>query len=121
MKHNFPRFENDPILIDKEVHKNEKEGKFNLGDNTTKDMLEFIQGHNTELDFSSDFQLVNIIILISSVVIVVVVVIIVASALMCNKRSGLRYENTNEYVIDSFEETDNGNSDENKITFEESK
>ena len=121
MKHNFPRFENDPILIDKEVHKNEKEGKFNLGDNTTEDMLEFIQGHNTELDFSSDFQLVNIIILISSVVIVVVVVIIVASALMCNKRSGLRYENTNEYVIDSFEETDNGNSDENKITFEESK
>ena len=129
-KHNIPKFDNDPVLIDKEVHKNEKEGKFNLGDNTTKDMLDFIQGHNTELDFSNDFQFVNFIILLSSLVIVIVVIIVVASALICNKRTFLRYDehNTNEYIPDNFDENDNGNTKVdnyengvNAITFEDSK
>ena len=119
--------ETDPHIIDKEIHKIEKEGKFNLGDNTTNDMLEFIQGHNTELDFSSDFQLVNFIILLVSIIIVVVVLLIVISALMCNKRGYLKYENpeTNEYVADQNDEIDNEQlkdaNNDNKIIFEESK
>ena len=88
----LPIFDNDPLVIDKKIHENEKEGKFNLGDNTTNDMLEFIKGHNTELDFSSDFKVVNFIILLSSIMIVLVVLIVVISALMCNKRGYLRYD-----------------------------
>ena len=119
--------ETDPHTIDKEIHKIENEGKFDLGDNTTKDMLEFIQGHNTELDFSNDFQLVNFIILLVSIIIVVVVFLVVISVLMCNKRSNLKYETseTNEYIADINEENDSGNFDEgnneNKISFEENK
>ena len=132
-RHSFPKFENDPILVDQEVHKNEKEGKFNLGDNTAKDKLDFIQGHNTELDFSSDFKTVNFIILMSSLVIVFVVMIVVIWALLCNKRTYLRYDedHTNEYVTDNFNENDDGNirennneigiNDENKISFEDNK
>ena len=119
LKHGLPKFEGDPVMVDKEIHKNEKEGNFNLGDNTTNDMLEFIQGHNTELDFSNDFQLVNLIILLSSIIVVVVVLFIVISALMCNKRGYLKYDypGVNDYV----EETNDDNEDRNKISFEDNK
>ena len=116
--HIFPLFDNDPALIDKEVHKNEKEGKFNLGDNYTNDMLEFIQGHNTELDFNNDFQMINFIILLSSLVIVVVVVGVVISALVCNKRGHLKYELHEETYEQSPNEEENN---ENKLSFDDSK
>ena len=117
-RHIFPLFDNDPALIDKEVHKNEKEGKFNLGDNYTNDMLEFIQGHNTELDFSNDFQMINFIILLSSLVIVVVVIGVVFSALICNKRGHLKYELHEETYEESPNEEENN---ENKLSFDDSK
>jgi hypothetical protein len=113
----LPRFEDNPAIIDKLIHKDEKEGGFKLGDNTTNDMLDFIQGHNTELDFSSDFQFVNFIILVSSIIIVVVVLFIVISALMCNKRGYLKYDYTRANE-NSFE---NENEGENKISFEDNK
>ena len=117
-RNNLPLFDNDPSLIDKEVHKNEKEGKFNLGDNYTNDMLEFIQGHNTELDFSNDFQMINFIILLSSLVIVVIVVGVVISALICNKKGHLKYEINEETYEESPNEEENN---ENKISFDDSK
>ena len=117
-RHNLPLFDNNPALIDKEVHKSEKEGEFKLGDNYTNDMLEFIQGHNTELDFNNDFQTINFIILLSSLIIVVVVVGVVISALICNKRGQLKYELHEETYEENYNEEDNN---ENKISFEDSK
>jgi hypothetical protein len=82
------------------MHESEKEGKFHFGDNITKDMLDFIQGHNTELDFSGDFQVVNFILVLSSILIIIVVLIIVISALMYRKRVYSYYN----YSNDEFEE-----------------
>jgi transcription antitermination factor NusG len=106
-KFNIARFVDDPKMIDKEIHKNENEGKFGLGDNNNNEMLEFIQGHNTELDFGGDFRFINFIILLTSVIIVVLVIIVVIiSALLCNKRGYLRYDEPNniEYMEETYEE-----------------
>ena len=125
-KFNLARFVDDPKMIDKEIHKNENEGKFGLGDNNNNEMLEFIQGHNTELDFGGDFRFINFIILLTSVIIVVLVIIVVISALLCNKRGYLRYDEPNniEYIEETYEENNSGNKEENvenKIVFEDSK
>jgi pre-mRNA-splicing factor ATP-dependent RNA helicase DHX15/PRP43 len=101
------------------IHKNEKEGKFNLGDDTNNKVVDFIQGHNTELDFSSDFKMVNFIILLSSIVIVVVVIVVVVSNLICNKREYLKYDRTHEYAEET-DDNDNGEvNGDNKITFDD--
>ena len=99
-RNNHPLFDDDPKLIDKKMHESEKEGKFHFGDNTTKDMLDFVQGHNTELNFSSDFQVVNFILLLSSILIVLVIFIIVVSALLCRNREYSKFD----YSNDEFEE-----------------
>ena len=119
LRDRFARFDVDPAQIDKEIHQNENQGKFNLGDNTQNNNLEFVQGHNTELDFNSDFNTVNFIILLSSIIIVVVVLFIVISSLMCNKKGYLK----NDYpgVTDYTEETNDENGTENRISFEENK
>ena len=115
LRHHLPLFDGNPILIDKEIHENEKEGEFNLGDNTTNDMLEFIQGHNTELDFSSDFKFVNFIILLSSIAIVIIVLSIVISALMCNKRGYVKYYDQNEsQYLEEIQEEKNENSNDSE-------
>ena len=111
----LPLLRNDPLLIDRAIHMGENEGKYNFGDNNTKDMLDFIQGHNTELDFSGDFQLVNFIVLLSSIIVVVVVFAIVISALMCNKRGYLKYDipKAGQYMEEIRDENAT-----NKISFE---
>ena len=106
---------NDPNFLDKAIHRSEIEGNFNFGDNNTKDMLDFIQGHNTELDFNSDFKLVNFIILLSSIIVVVVVFAIVIWALMCNKRGYLKYDNPK---AGQYMEEVNDENTSNKISFE---
>jgi hypothetical protein len=119
LKFHLPIFETNPALVDKEIHKNEKEGKFNLGDDTNNKAIDFIQGHNTELDFSSDFKMVNFIILLSSIVIVVVVIVVVVSNLICNKREYLKYDRTHEYA-EEIDDNDNGEvNGDNKITFDD--
>lgn len=121
LKSHLPIFETNPALVDKEIHKNEKEGKFNLGDNTNNKVVDFIQGHNTELDFSNDFKMVNFVILLSSIVIVVVVLVVVVSNLLCSKREYLKYGKygTQEYAEDT-DGNDNGEvNGDNKITFDD--
>ena len=109
----------DDAKIDKEIHKNEKEGKFKLGDEDNKSAVEFVQGHNTELDDKNDFKLINFIILLSSILIVVIVILVVI-ALMCNKKEFSLYENISEEPNElstpqSLEEI----TDESKVTSEE--
>ena len=83
----------DDEAIDKEIHKNEKKGKFTLGDDDNKDSVIFVQGHNTELDDNKDFNFFNLIILLSSILIVVIVILVVIIALMCKKKEFALYEN----------------------------
>ena len=111
----------NPTLFDKEIHKNEGKGKFNFGDNTKNDVVDFIQGHNAELDFNGDFNLVNLIILISSIVIVIVVLIIIISNLICDKKGYLKYEKheMNEYVEGTNVIDNSLENVENKISFDD--
>ena len=122
-----PTFETtDPILMDKELHHSEGENKFHLGDNNRDEMIDFIQGHNTELE-RKELSSFNYFILIISIIIVFVVVVMVLSVLLCSKKK-MNYEvQENEYTT---EETPNeiNNIDENnpdpeansnKISFEE--
>ena len=92
----------DPVLVDKEIHKNETEGKFNLGDNTKKEEVRFIEGQNKELD-NIDFNLINFLVLSLSILMVVVVLIVVIVYLMCNKNKYSKYqsisEETNKFYI----------------------
>ena len=123
---NFPKFETtDPILMDKELHHSESENKFNLGDIKRDDMIDFIQGHNTELD-RKGFSTINFIILISSICIVVVVIIIVLSVLLCSKKKLTYEQQENEYTaeetpneINMADDTPENNSNPDKNSSEE--
>ena len=121
-----PIFEiTDPILMDKELHLGENESKFHLGDNDDTDMVNFIQGHNTELDIK-EFKTINFIILLVSIIIVVVVVVVVMSVLFFGRKK-MTYEqqeneNQSPTEIDDVNNSDNNipESEPNKITFEDS-
>ena len=116
----------DPILMDKELHHSEIENTFHLGDNNRENMIDFVQGHNTELD-KKDFSTINFIILITSIVIVAVVLIIVLSVLLCGRKK-LTYEEQqqeNEYNAEAqhnevnTSDDNNPDNNSNKISFEE--
>lgn len=108
--------------IDKEIHKNEKKGKYTLGDEDNKDSVEFIQGHNTELDDNKDFNFFNLTVLLSSILIVVIVILIVIIALMCKKKEFALYQNIsdepNDFQVAQKIEEDTSLND-GKITSEE--
>ena len=122
-----PQFETtDPILMDKELHHSETEQKFHLGDNNRDDMIEFIQGHNTELD-RKEFSTINYIILISSICIVGIIVVIVLSVLLCGRKK-LVYENEftseespNEINMPDENKENNEDNNDNKVSFEDNK
>ena len=113
----------DDEAIDKEIHKNEKKGKFTLGDNNNKDSVVFVQGHNTELDDNQDFNFFNLIILISSISIVVIVILVVVIALMCKKKEFSLYENISdepiEFQVPQKIEEDTTTQNDGKNTSEE--
>ena len=112
--HKYPNFETtDPILMDKEIHHTEAENKFHLGDNNRDEMVDFIKGHNTELD-RKEFSTINFILLASSIAIVLIIVIVVVSVLLCGKKRLAYEQQENEYSTDY-----NSRDNENKITFEE--
>ena len=121
----FAQFETtDPILMDKELHHGEAENKFNFGDNNKDEMINFIQGHNTELD-RKEFSTINYIILISSISIVIVVLVVVISVLLCGKKK-LTYEQQENDFSNEDQPNEINTSDENtpdpnnnKISFEE--
>ena len=111
--HNVTNETKTPAQIDKEIHHGENETEFKLGDNNKAENIEFIMGHNTELD-RKEFSSINYIILISFIVIISIIIVIVLFTLLCGKKK-LVYENKeNEYVSDD-------NPSSNKIAFEESK
>ena len=83
----------DDEAIDKEIHKNEKKGKFTIGDDDNKDSVVFVQGHNKELDNNQDFNFFNLTILLVSILIVVIVILIIIIALMCKKKEFALYQN----------------------------
>ena len=87
------KVKSNPVLADKEIHKNEK--RFNLGDNDNKGEVKFIEGKNKELDFN-DFKLINYIILLISILLVVIVLLIVIIVLMCNKKEYSKLQNLSE-------------------------
>ena len=113
----------DDEAIDKEIHKNEKKGKFTLGDDDNKESVEFIQGHNTELDDNKDFNFFNLTILLSSILIVVIVILVVVIALMCKKKEFALYENIsdepNEFQVPQKIETETNTQNDGRITSEE--
>lgn len=125
-----PRFETtDPIVMDKELHHSEEENKFHLGDNNNQNMVEFIQGHNTELD-GKEFRTINFVLLITSFIIIGIIVIVVLSVLLCGRKK-LTYEQKEEEENNQEEQpqgdirevntSDNNVEPEpNKIAFEES-
>ena len=80
----------DPVSVDKEIHKNEK-NKFNLGDNNNKEGVEFIKGRNKELDILNDFKLIKIIIILISILVVVIIMLVVIILLMLRKREYSQY------------------------------
>ena len=123
------RFETtDPIIMDKELHHSEAENKFHLGDNNNNNMVEFIQGHNTELD-GKEFRTINFVLLIISIIIIGVIVVVVLSVLLCGRKK-LTYEQKEEENnpeeqqqndIREINTSDNNVEPEpNKITFDES-
>ena len=124
-----PQFEmTDPVMMDKELHDGESENQFHLGDNNNQDMVDFIQGHNTELD-GKDFRTLNFIILLISIIIVAVVLVVVLSVLLCGRKK-LTYEQEqaeengeekpNEINEVNTSDTNIQESEPNKISFEES-
>ena len=124
---NAPTFETtDPILMDKELHHSESENKFHLGDNNRDDMIDFIQGHNTELE-RKELSSFNYLILIISIIIVCVVVAIVLSVLLCGKNNLAYEQQENEYTAEEtpneINTSDDNNPDpeanSNKISFED--
>ena len=119
-------FMSDPNLMDLEIHKN---NEFKLGDNTNKEIIEFLEGHNTELE-TNEFQTFNFIIFLVSMIIVGIFVGVILFVLFCNKKGGLKYEpreeveynieQKNESNDNSNEENNENQSGDNKISFEES-
>ena len=79
--------------LDKEIHKKEKEEKFDLGDNDNKEGVEFIKGGNKELERMKDFQLINYIILLISILVVVIVLLVVIIVLICKRKEFANYQN----------------------------
>ena len=121
-------FFNDPSLIDLEIHKN---NVFNLGDNVKKDMVDFVEGHNTELDAKKEFNTFNFIIFLTSMIIVGIIVLIILFILFWNKKGNLKYQQREEveYNIEQENEANTSGDNniveenkegDNKISFEES-
>ena len=121
-------FFNDPSLIDLEIHKN---NVFNLGDNVKKDMVDFVEGHNTELDAKKEFSTFNFIIFLTSMIIVGIIVLIILFILFWNKKGNLKYQQREEveYNIEQENEANTSGDNniveenkegDNKISFEES-
>ena len=123
-----PQFEiTDPLLLDKELHFGEAENTYHLGDNNKIDMVDFVEGHNTELEVK-EFRTLNLIIIIISIIIIVIVIAVVLSVLICGRKK-LTYERQEESAeehthneINEVNTSDNNfsESEQNKITFEES-
>ena len=116
----IPIFENtDPVLMDKELHHGELEKRFYFGHSNNDNMVDFIEGHNTELD-RKDLSTLNFIIFITSLIIVTVIIVFIFSVLCCNKKKLAYEQQENEYTSDEIPNDINNNEDNtNKITFEE--
>jgi len=116
-----PKTKSDAEKIDKEIHKNEKKGKISVGDNDNKDDVEFVQGHNTELDDNKDFNLFNFIILLSSILIIIIVILTVVIVLMCKKKEFSLYQNIGDESNEiSFpQKLEEETSNDSKVTTEE--
>ena len=115
-------------MIDLEIHKN---NVFNLGDNVKKDMVDFVEGHNTELDAKKEFNTFNFIIFLTSMIIVGIIVLIILFILFWNKKGNLKYQQREEveYNIEQENEANTSGDNniveenkegDNKISFEES-
>jgi hypothetical protein len=105
-------FLEDPSLIDLEIHKNDV---FNLGDNTQKDMVDFVEGHNTELEIGEEFKTVNFIIFLSSLIIVGIIVSIILFILFFNKKGNLKYEPREEVEYKVEQQNESNTSDDNNV------
>ena len=120
-KNDSVEFWSDPSLIDLEVHKN---NVFNLGDNTNKDVVDFVEGHNTELEANEEFKAFNFVVFITSLIIAGIIVTVILVILFWNKKGNLKYEPREEveYNVEQQNESNNSgdnNEGDNKISFEE--
>ena len=100
----------DPGLVDLEFHKNDE---FKLGDDTNKDLISFVEGHNTELESIEEFKTVNFVIFLSSLIIVGIIVSIILFILFFNKKGNLKYGPREEVEYKVEEQNDSNNTDEN--------
>ena len=107
---NSVEFLSDPSLVDLEFHKN---NEFKLGDNTDKDLISFVEGHNTELENIEEFKTVNFVIFLSSMIIVGIIVSIILFILFFNKKGNLKYEPREEVEYKVEQQNDSNNTDEN--------
>ena len=103
-------FLSDPSLVDLEFHKN---NEFKLGDNTDKDLINFVEGHNTELENIEEFKTINFVIFLSSMIIVGIIVSIILFILFFNKKGNLKYEPREEVEYQVEQQNDSNNTDEN--------
>lgn len=80
-----------PEVLDKEIHKNENQDKFDFGDNDNKEIVEFIEGENKELEPLKDFKLIKFIILLIPIL-VIVISLLIAIIVLIRKRKDNSYQ-----------------------------
>ena len=100
-------FTHDPSLVDLEFH---KDNVFKLGDNTNKDVVDFVEGHNTELDLNEEFKAVNFFIFLTSMIIVGIIVVVILFILFWNKKGNLKYEPKEEIEYKVEQQNEDGNN-----------
>ena len=100
-------FTHDPSLVDLEFH---KDNVFKLGDNTNKDVVDFVEGHNTELDINEEFKAVNFFIFLTSMIIVGIIVVVILFILFWNKKGNLKYETKEEIEYKVEQQNEDGNN-----------
>lgn len=106
-RNNLNRFYNEH---NEEERDRESLRKFHFRFNRTEDGIDFIRGANTELNFSSNFKFINFILLSASIIILIIVAVSVISLLICNKKTGLKYEEP-DVVIEHEIEDNKGDDD----------
>jgi hypothetical protein len=101
---NFNRFYSGNEFEDKDNIRNHGMLKFNR----SEDGIDFVRGTNSELNFGTQFKLINYILLSGSIIILIIVAVSVISLLVCNKKVGLKYEEP-DVVIEQDIDNDNDN------------
>ena len=111
----------DAIMLDKEIHQSEKEGKFKLGDEDyNKDTIEFVKGNIKELYNNNEFKLKHISIIFIFIFIIITLILIILVLTMINPKDSSSYPNYSEESSSlSFSQKLEEENTDNRITNQE--